>query len=108
MSGILVVFATKNGSTKTAAEAIATELEVNGTTVDVRPAKAAREPVTGRDLVVWAGRSIPGDGIVTRIASSNGIRKISLACRSPYSGWDRGRTGRSPGSERGCNWTVPG
>jgi menaquinone-dependent protoporphyrinogen oxidase len=60
MSGILVVYATKNGSTKTVAEAIATELEVNGTTVDVRPAKAAREPVTGRDLVVLGGAIYSG------------------------------------------------
>lgn len=60
MSGVLVVYATKNGSTQEVAEAIATELQVNDTTVEVRPAKAAREPVTGRDLVVVGGAIYSG------------------------------------------------
>ena len=60
MSGILVVYATKNGSTKAVADAIATELQVNGATVDVRAAKAARDPVTGRDLVVLGGAIYSG------------------------------------------------
>ena len=60
MSGILVVYATKNGSTKAVAETIATELQVNGTAVNVGPARAAREPVTGRDLVVLGGAIYSG------------------------------------------------
>jgi menaquinone-dependent protoporphyrinogen oxidase len=60
MSGVLVAYATKNGSTKAVAEAIAAELEGTGTTVDVRPARAAREPVTGRDLVVLGGAIYSG------------------------------------------------
>ena len=77
MSGMLVVYAIKNGSAKSVAEAIATELRGSGATA------------------------------VTRIGSSNGTGKISSACRSPYSEWDRGKTGRSHGSERGSNWTAP-
>jgi len=60
MNGILVVYATKNGSTKAVAEAIATELQGSGAAVDVRPAKAAREPVTGRDLVILGGAIYSG------------------------------------------------
>lgn len=60
MSGILVVYATRNGSTREVAEAIAAELQANGATVDVRPAGAAREPVTGRELVVVGGAIYSG------------------------------------------------
>lgn len=60
MSGILVVYATKNGSTKAVAEAIAAGLRDSGVAVDVRPARAAREPVTGRDLVVLGGAIYSG------------------------------------------------
>ena len=60
MSGILVVYATKNGSAKSVAEAIATELHGSGATVDICPARAAREPVTGRDLVIVGGAIYSG------------------------------------------------
>jgi menaquinone-dependent protoporphyrinogen oxidase len=60
MSSILVAYATKNGSTKAVAEAIAAELLGVGATVDVRPARAAREPVTGRDLVILGGAIYSG------------------------------------------------
>ncbi len=60
MSGILVVYATRNGSTKAVAEAIATELQGHGAIVDVRPAKAARDPLTGHELVVLGGAIYSG------------------------------------------------
>ena len=60
MSGILVVYATKNGSAKSVAEAIAAELHGSGATVDIRPARAVREPVTGRDLVILGGAIYSG------------------------------------------------
>ena len=60
MSDILVVYATKHGSTKAVAETIATELQANGIHVEVRPARAAREPVTGHDLIVLGGAIYSG------------------------------------------------
>lgn len=52
MSRILVAFATKNGSTQEVAGAIAAALREIGSTVDLRPAREAREPIAGCDLVV--------------------------------------------------------
>lgn len=52
MSRILVAFATKNGSTEEVAGAIAGTLREIGSIVDLRPARAAREPIAGSDLVV--------------------------------------------------------
>lgn len=60
MSGILVVYATKHGSTKAVAEAIATELRLTGAAVEVRAARAADEPVVGCDLVVLGGAIYSG------------------------------------------------
>jgi len=52
VSRILVVFATRNGSTEEVAGAIAGTLREIGPIVDLRPARAAREPIDGADLVV--------------------------------------------------------
>ncbi len=51
MINVLVAYATKHGSTKEVAEAIAGTL-AGHVAVDFRPARSVREPVTGWDLVV--------------------------------------------------------
>ncbi len=52
MSHILVVYATKHGSTQQVADAIATVALASGAFVEVTPAASMREPVDGWDLVV--------------------------------------------------------
>lgn len=52
MSKILVAFATRNGSTREVAGAIAGTLRAADCAVDLRPAREVREPVAGWDLVV--------------------------------------------------------
>jgi menaquinone-dependent protoporphyrinogen oxidase len=52
MSRVLVVFATRNGSTQQIAEAVATVATAEGAQVQVCPAGSVRYPVTGWDLVV--------------------------------------------------------
>lgn len=61
MTRILVVFATKNGSTEEVAGAIAETLRDKGRTVVLSRARDVKEPVRGSDLVVlgaplYAGR----------------------------------------------------
>lgn len=55
MSDVLVVYATKHGSTQAVAEAVATTLRATGARVECQPARRVREPVTGFDLVVLGG-----------------------------------------------------
>ncbi|HEY5185073.1 MAG TPA: flavodoxin domain-containing protein [Actinomycetes bacterium] len=52
MGGVLVVYATKHGSTREVAEVIAAVLRDDAVTVDVRPARAVRGSLAGWDLVV--------------------------------------------------------
>jgi menaquinone-dependent protoporphyrinogen oxidase len=52
MSAILVVYATKNGSTREVAEAIGTVAAAEGAGIEVVPAHAVVGPVTPADLVV--------------------------------------------------------
>lgn len=52
MSRTLVAYATRNGSTREVAEVIAATLRRGGAEVDLRPARQAREPLVGYDLVV--------------------------------------------------------
>ena len=52
MSRILVAYATKNGSTREVAEAIAATLHDRGVAVDVHPARGIRGSVAGWNLVV--------------------------------------------------------
>ena len=52
MSRILVAYATKNGSTREVAEAIAATLDNRGVAVDVHPARSIRGSVAGWNLVV--------------------------------------------------------
>jgi menaquinone-dependent protoporphyrinogen oxidase len=52
MTGILVVYATKHGSTRQVADAVATVLRAGGGSVDVRPAREVREPIDRYSLVV--------------------------------------------------------
>jgi len=52
MSTVLVVFATKNGSTREVAEVIANRLRETGADVVLEPARACRDSVAERDLVV--------------------------------------------------------
>jgi len=60
MAGVLVVYATKNGSTREVAEAIAASLTRDGVEVAVSPARAARGPVGDVDLVVVGGAIYSG------------------------------------------------
>ena len=57
---ILVAYATKNGSTKQVAEAIARTLREHTADVDLRPARQIRESLTGLDLVVLGGALYSG------------------------------------------------
>jgi len=52
---MLVVYATKNGSTRQVAEAVAGVLRGSGTTVELAAAADARGAVTDQDLVVVGG-----------------------------------------------------
>jgi menaquinone-dependent protoporphyrinogen oxidase len=52
MSRVLVVFATRNGSTEQIAEAVATAATADGAQVRFCQAASVREPVAGWDLVV--------------------------------------------------------
>jgi menaquinone-dependent protoporphyrinogen oxidase len=51
-SNVLVVYATKHGSTREVAEAISVTLRERGAEVELRPARDVREPIGGRDLIV--------------------------------------------------------
>ena len=55
MTRILVVFATRHGSTQEIADAVATVATADGAQVRLVPAASVREPVTGWDLVVLGG-----------------------------------------------------
>jgi menaquinone-dependent protoporphyrinogen oxidase len=52
MSGVLVAFATKNGSTQAVAEAVAASLRDKGIAVDLQPVRAVRSSIEHYDLVV--------------------------------------------------------
>jgi len=52
MSAILVVYATRNGSTREVAEAIGAVAMAEGADIEVVPVHAVGGPVTGTDLVV--------------------------------------------------------
>ncbi len=49
---VLIVYATKNGSTRQVAEAIAAAMREHAASATLVPAKKARSPVGGHDLVV--------------------------------------------------------
>jgi len=55
MTGVLVVYATRNGSTREVAEAVATALRGEQGDVTVSPAREVRAPVGEHDLVVVGG-----------------------------------------------------
>ena len=54
MAGVLVAYATKYGSTREVAEAVASTLTARGLTVEVRPAADVRD-VSGYDAVIIGG-----------------------------------------------------
>jgi menaquinone-dependent protoporphyrinogen oxidase len=49
---ILVAYATKHGSTRQVADAVATVALASGAAVEIVPAASVRQPIAGRDLVV--------------------------------------------------------
>ncbi|MEV4347530.1 flavodoxin domain-containing protein [Actinoplanes sp. NPDC049596] len=51
-ANVLVVYATRNGSTREVAEAVATVARAGGALAETVPAHAVHEPLTGYDLVV--------------------------------------------------------
>jgi menaquinone-dependent protoporphyrinogen oxidase len=55
MGAVLVAYATKNGSTRQVAEALAARLRAQGATLECRPARSVRTAVGGFDLVVVGG-----------------------------------------------------
>ncbi|GIE68234.1 flavodoxin domain-containing protein [Actinoplanes palleronii] len=52
MTNILVAYATKNGTTREVAEAVATAATAEGAQVRVEPARTVSGPLTGWDLIV--------------------------------------------------------
>ena len=60
MTGVLVVYATRNGSTREVAEAVATALRDEQVDVTVSPARAVKVPVGDHDLVVIGGAIYSG------------------------------------------------
>jgi len=60
MTGVLVVYATKNGSTRDVAEAIAVALGSDNVNVAASPAREIKGPVGDRDLVVVGGALYSG------------------------------------------------
>ncbi|NKQ58242.1 hypothetical protein HFP15_35860 [Amycolatopsis sp. K13G38] len=57
---VLVVFASKHGSTQQVANAIATALRRDDVTVQLRPAAHAREPLRDWDLIILGGALYSG------------------------------------------------
>lgn len=55
MRAALVVYATRNGSTREVAEAVAHRMRTSGATVECRDARGVRGPVDDVDLVVVGG-----------------------------------------------------
>ena len=55
MLNVLLAYATRNGSTRQVAEAVAASLREAGAQVTVWPARAARETAAGFDLIVLGG-----------------------------------------------------
>ena len=60
MTGVLVVYATRNGSTREVAEAVAAALRDEQVDVTVSPASAVKAPVDDHDLVVVGGAIYSG------------------------------------------------
>ena len=60
MTGVLVVYATRNGSTREVAEAVATALREERVDVAVSPARTVRGSVGDHDLVVVGGAIYSG------------------------------------------------
>jgi menaquinone-dependent protoporphyrinogen oxidase len=52
VSQVLVLYATKHGSTREVADVIASTLRERGSNVDLHPASEIRKPLAGADLVV--------------------------------------------------------
>ena len=64
MVSVLVAFATRHGSTREVADAIADVLRADAATVDVRAAWSVRASIAGRDLIIlgaplYSGRWLP-------------------------------------------------
>jgi menaquinone-dependent protoporphyrinogen oxidase len=59
-SNVLVVYATKHGSTREVAEAISATLQEHGAEVELRSARDVRERIGGRDLIVLGGAIYSG------------------------------------------------
>jgi menaquinone-dependent protoporphyrinogen IX oxidase len=55
MSDVLVVYATKHGSTERVARAVATAMQAAGAQVRIAPAVPFNESLTGWDLVIIGG-----------------------------------------------------
>ena len=106
MAGVLVVYATKNGSTREVAEAIAASLTRDGVEVAVSPARAARGPVGDVDLVVVGGAIYSGRW--RRDAHRFLARHRSTLATLPVAVFGMGpaRTRRRPGGTRASSSTA--
>jgi menaquinone-dependent protoporphyrinogen oxidase len=60
VSRVLVAYATRHGSTREVAEAVATAIQAAGGRVEVAPAAAVRKPPRGFDLVILGGSIYSG------------------------------------------------
>ena len=77
----LLVYATRHGSTREVADAVAEELRAAFAEVDVHEARSAPPPA-GYDAVVVGGPMIMGWHKDARASTSRGTRTSSPGCRS--------------------------
>jgi len=95
---VIIVYATKHGSTQGVAGAVADALRERGAQVTLRPARAVREPVAGYGLVVLGAALYSGRWHRDATGSLNAIAGSLPACRWRCLGWGHAATPRMPGS----------